>query len=180
MSALTFLYFVLPFPVVFLIHELEEVFKQHKWLQKHKESVVSRFPAAQKVMAHLERLNTKAFAVAVVEELLALLVVTAAVTVLGWYGVFLWMAVFIGFSVHLLVHIAQALVVKGYVPGLVSAIILLPYTVVGCEMIFRTTESLSLFLECATFGVVLVALNLCFAHWLGIKVAPLLPFGKSN
>ena len=68
---------ILSFPLAFLIHDLEEILVQHKWMLAHKEDLIRRFPRLQPMILHLSSLNTKAFTIAVVEELVLLLLATA-------------------------------------------------------------------------------------------------------
>ncbi|MDD7123681.1 MAG: HXXEE domain-containing protein, partial [Bacteroidales bacterium] len=107
MSGLTVLLLVLPFPLAFVIHDLEEILFQHRWMLKNKESLSERFPKLRKLIDNLARMNTKAFSVAVLEELLVLLAVTAYVLCQGEYAKEAWVAVFIAFSFHLIVHVIQ-------------------------------------------------------------------------
>lgn len=83
------------------------------------------------MIEQLARLNTKAFAIAVLEELVVLLLVTVYVVVQGPYCMKIWSALFVAFSIHLLVHIGQAILVRGYVPGAVSSLLLLPFAGYG-------------------------------------------------
>ena len=70
MSGLTVLLLVLPFPLAFVIHDLEEILFQHRWMLNNKESLSERFPKLRKLIDNLARMNTKAFCVAALEELL--------------------------------------------------------------------------------------------------------------
>ena len=62
------------------------------------------------MIEYLSRLNTKAFAIAALEELVVLLSVTCYVLAGGTYALPLWSALFMAFAVHLLVHVGQAMV----------------------------------------------------------------------
>ena len=168
MSALSVLYLVLPFPLAFIIHDAEETFVQHRWMLAHKESLVVKFPRMRPMIEHLSALGTKAFAIAALEELMVLLAATCYVLIDGTYAMQLWSALFLAFSVHLLVHIVQAVCFRGYVPGLVSTILLLPYSFLGVESIWYAMSAMELTLWGA-MGIVLMIANLRFAHWLGSK-----------
>ena len=72
-------------------------------------------------------------------------------------------------QVHLLVHFGQAILFRGYVPGIVTSLLLLPYSAYGVWSIWITTSAME-FLLFALCGIVLVAANLRFAHWLGMKI----------
>lgn len=57
---------------------------------------------------------------------------------------------------------------RGYVPGLITSILLLPYTYFGLQNIYNTF-SISEIVLYGILGVVFMVLNLWFAHWIGIK-----------
>ena len=66
-------------------------------------------------------------------------------------------------QVHLLVHFGQAILFRGYVPGIVTSLLLLPYSAYGVWSIWLTTSAVE-FLLFALCGMVFVAANLRFAH----------------
>ena len=76
---------------------------------------------------------------------------------------------FLAFSLYLLVHFGQAILFRGYVPGIVTFLLLLPYSAYGVWSIWLTTSAVE-FLLLALCGMVFVAANLRFAHWLGMKI----------
>lgn len=168
MNSLTILYTVLPFLLAFILHDAEEVVVQHCWMLKHKKSIITRFPKMKEMVEHLSGLTTKAFAIAAIEELLVLIMATAYVLVDGTYSMQIWSALFMAFSIHLLVHIGQAIVMRGYIPGLVSTILLLPYAFIGMQNIWKAMNGMELTVW-AVIGIFTMAVNLRFAHWLGMK-----------
>lgn len=169
MSALSVLYLILPLPVAFLLHDAEELATQHKWMLNHHESLTQRFPMMKGMIEHLLQLTTKAFAIAAFEEFFLLLMATFYVLVEGPFALEIWTALFLAFSLHLLIHIKQAIIVKGYVPGLVTSILLLGYSYIGIEMI-RNEMSLTKIFLLGIAGTALMVVNLRFAHWLGLRI----------
>jgi len=170
MSALTFLYLVLPFPFAFILHDAEEVAFQHKWMLRHKESLLKRFPKAKAMIEMLSNLSTKALAIAAAEELIVILIATAWMMVGGALSVEIWSALFMAFTFHLLVHIGQGIMIRGYVPGLVTSILLLPYSYLGMQSIWNYM-SITEFILYSLLGIAFMIVNLRFAHWLGLKVS---------
>ncbi|MGM9694406.1 MAG: HXXEE domain-containing protein [Alloprevotella sp.] len=169
MSPLSVLILVLPLPVAFLLHDAEEVAVQHRWMVKHGEELQERFPRFRPLLCHLQRLDTKAFALAALEEFAVLLCATACVLADAPFALELWAALFLAFSLHLLLHLAQAVAVRGYVPGLVTSLLLLPFSAYGLfcmSLVMSPLEMLAL----AVAGAAFVGLNLRFAHWLGLKL----------
>ena len=153
MSALSILYLVLPFPLAFLLHDTEEAIVQHRWMLKHKDALAARFPGMRHLIGYLSRISTMAFVVAALEDVL----------VQGAYGLQIWSALFMAFSFHLLVHSLQAIMVKGYVPGLVSSLLLLPYCYLGLESIGYAMGGMEMLLW-GVAGILFMAVNLWFAH----------------
>lgn len=168
MSALTALYIILPFPLAFIVHDAEETITQHKWMIRHKESLLERFPKAKAMILTLSSLSTKGFAIAAFEELLVLLLATSYILIGGTFAVEIWSALFVAFSLHLLVHIGQSIIIRGYVPGLVTSILLLPYSCLGMQSIWNYMSYAEIIL-CGITGIIFMVANLRFAHWLGLK-----------
>ena len=169
MSALSILFLVLPFPLAFIIHEAEEIAVQKRWMSRHHDLLKQKFPRLKPLTGHLSKLGTKAFAVAAAEELLIVLAVTALVLIQYEFCMQIWSAIFIAFSLHLIVHILQAVAVRGYVPGLVSTVVLLPYSAYGLYSI-HLAMSLWEMLAWGAAGLVFMAVNLMFAHKLGLTL----------
>ena len=163
MSALSILYLVLPFPLAFLLHDTEEAIVQHRWMLKHKDALAARFPGMRHLIGYLSRISTMAFVVAALEELLVLLLATCYVLVQGEYSFQIWAALFMAFSFHLVVHVLQAVMVKGYVPGVISSLLLMPYAYVGLEGIWYAMSGMEMVI-CGVVGIIFMAANLLFAH----------------
>ena len=169
MSALSILSLVLPLPLAFLLHDLEEIAVQHKWMTTHSPALLHRFPRLRPLLEHLQLMDTTSFAVAVAEEFIVLTVITAYVFVQGPYALFIWTALFMAFSFHLLIHLIQAILLKGYVPGLVSSLLLLPYIAYGIWSILLVISVWTL-LPLTIIGLLAVMANLWLAHWLGLRL----------
>ena len=158
------------FILAFIVHDGEEIAVEHKWVMLHSDDICSRFPMLRRLFNHLRRLSTKAFAIAVMEELAVLVAITVYALVGGPYAVELWSVAFMAFSIHLVVHVVQSIVVRGYVPGLVTSILLLPFSYLGMKGICQTFSTSQL-LSYGAIGVAIMVANLAFAHWLGMKMA---------
>lgn len=169
MSPLSVLILVLPLPLAFLLHDAEEVAVQHRWMENHSGALRERFLRLRPLLDRLQRLNTKAFALAALEEFIVLLCATACVLADVSFALELWAALFLAFSLHLLLHFGQAVAVRGYVPGLVTSILLSPFAAYGVFCISLVMSPLKMF-ALAVAGASFVALNLLFAHWLGLKL----------
>ena len=169
MSPRSVLILVLPLPLAFLLHDAEEVAVQHRWMENHSGALRERFLRLRPLLDRLQRLNTKAFALAALEEFIVLLCATACVLADVSFALELWAALFLAFSLHLLLHFGQAVAVRGYVPGLVTSILLSPFAAYGIFCISLVMSPLKMF-ALAVAGASFVALKLLFAHWLGLKL----------
>lgn len=157
------------FPLAFIIHDGEEILVQHKWMLTHKDSLIARFPMLRPALEHLSKMSTKAFTIAVLEELALILIASACVMADIPFATEVWKIMFMAFSIHLLIHVGQGIITRGYVPGLITSVMLLPFAYIGMQnvcAIFSATEMLLY----GAVGVVAMVANLAFAHWLGYKL----------
>jgi len=162
------LFWIISFPLAFIIHDSEEIIVQHKWVLAHKEHLIQKHPIATRIIEHLSSLSTKAFAIAVLEELILLLFATAYILIGGIYAMELWIALFMAFSIHFAVHIVQGFIVMGYVPGLATSILMLPYAYFGISKICKVVSGNTL-IQLSVLGIIAMMVNLRFAHWVGKK-----------
>ena len=148
------------FPIVFMLHEMEEIIGFKIWLDKNID-IVKRY---NKISMIYQNYSNEGFSVAVLEEYLLCILVTGVSIFLKMY--IIWVGAFIAFSGHLLVHIIQSIVIKRYVPALVSSIILLPISVF---LTFRYTFS-SIVIS-SIMCIIVMLLNLMFIHKIMKKVS---------
>lgn len=169
MSALAVLSLVLPLPWAFAVHEAEEIMLQHRWMMAHRQRLAGRFPRLRPMLEHLSQLSTRAFAVAALEEWAVLWCATAYVLVQGPWATAVWVALFMAFSIHLVIHVLQAVAVRGYVPGLVSSLLLAPYVWYGVWSIGLVMSVVEMVLL-SVAGLLVAGANLWLSHWLGIRL----------
>lgn len=152
------------FPIVFMLHEFEEIIFLKPWVGKNGAYLSTRFPKlAKRFLPRFENMSVSAFTVAVAEEFILLSIVTIASVLLDNY--LLWFGVFMGFFIHLLMHLAQWLILRKYIPVIYTTIISLLYCLFSLRYILK--ENLFLIHEIIiwTFiGFGIVALNLLLAH----------------
>ena len=97
-------------PLVFLIHDLEEIVMRKRCMPYIVRLVSSNFPRITPIIRHLQNISTKNFIIIVIEEFLLIIV---ALVVFLYDIPYPLLALFWGFSIHLLVHIAQAEICAG-------------------------------------------------------------------
>ena len=152
-------------PTIFMFHDMEEIVGIKKWISRHYDEVTARFPAADKILAPYKGISTARFAAAVYEELIIFIIICllADATDIPFFdGV--WLGAFIGFAVHLMVHLVQAVAVRGYVPALITSLISLPPS---AYIIYKSWQGIEMGTSAAigtAVGIVFLAANLIVVH----------------
>lgn len=131
MSALSVLFFVLPLPILFFAHRVEEFLTQKRWASQQNDELKGRFPQVLGAIHNLPELNAKGFVALIIVEMIFILLGSILVLVQAPQATLIWSILFTGFSLHLLVHIAQVIIARQYVPGIVSVLISVPYACMG-------------------------------------------------
>jgi len=137
---------LLLFPVVFMVHDFEEILTVEKWTKQNKEKVFALLPKKlHRFFWSSFHINTLEFAKDVFWIFLAItaaalefakdvfwifLAITAAALIavlFQWYGFFLiFLAIFF---FHVFTHFGQSVLFKGYAPGVwTSLFLVLPYS----------------------------------------------------
>ncbi|TQX72012.1 HXXEE domain-containing protein [Clostridioides difficile] len=151
------------FPLLFIFHDMEEIIGFGIWLKKKKSMLDKKYPFISKVYKNY---STEGMAFAVFEEFI-LCIIFCILTVIteNQYVYLLWLGSFIAYTLHLVIHIGQSIIIRKYIPSLITSIICLPISIwcisksiyiVDCEM--STTILYSI------IGIIIVALNLKFAQ----------------
>ena len=151
------------FPLLFIFHDMEEIIGFGICLKKNKSMLDKKYPFISKVY---ENYSTEGMAFAVFEEFI-LCIIFCILTVIteNQYVYLLWLGSFIAYTLHLVIHIGQSIIIRKYIPSLITSIICLPISIwcisksiyiVDCEM--STTILYSI------IGIIIVALNLKFAQ----------------
>jgi len=160
-------------PILFIVHDAEELLTQRKWIQKYGPELAERFPKARPILEHLGKMTTKAFAIAAFEELVVILLAMYLLFVdktghlsFSVFYFYLYCGLYYAFILHTLVHIVQCFVVGHYVPGLVTSILMIPLTIMLLFLLITFAE----YFMVVVFGIIFSALNLLFAHWLAFKI----------
>ena len=155
-------------PLLFVFHDFEEIIGMRVWVVRNGAAVSSRFPRFAFIFKNIT--TTAGFALAVAEEFVLLLIICG----LTFTGIrafnLLWLGTFIAFTLHLVVHIGQAIVIRKYIPALATSILILPVSVwliIACIKCsdFSPIEIVAYSLA----STVAVGANLFLAHWLARK-----------
>lgn len=151
-------------PIIFMIHDFEEIIFFKGWLIKNKAYLSGRFPRLSKrLFSRFENLSVQAFSLAVAEEFVLLSIITIFSVVFDNY--LLWLGVFMGFFIHLIVHIVQWIVIRRCIPAIYTTFIALIYCMLSFQFILRNNLFETQEVIVWTFvGFGIVVLNLLFAH----------------
>lgn len=150
------------FPLLFIIHELEEIFFLPKWLRQNHREIHTRFHRLYLRVIHPNLgMDQRRFAWAATEELVLIVGLTAVAQWGSW--VWGWIGVMGAFLLHLLIHIVQSVAMWRYVPSLWTSIMILP---IGVGLIFPYIKDASwmLLLLCFGGGWFLMIVNLWIIH----------------
>lgn len=139
------------FPILFMFHDFEEIIFMQAWISKNKRYLSERFPAlSKKLLPHFDHLTTSSFALGVAEEFILISIITIVTYLTNWYE--LWIGSFIVFTLHLLIHCFQFLIIRKYIPVIVTSLICLPI----CIYILKQVIQLS------TLNNIVLYTILCF------------------
>lgn len=114
-------------PVIFMLHDFEEIIMLRSWLDRNRHELHRRFPRFEAFLSkrgHFEY-STSAFAIGVAHEFILL----SAVSLCSIYheAYEWWFGVFMAYFIHLFVHIAQWIIYRKYVPVIITSLLTLPY-----------------------------------------------------
>lgn len=154
------------FPIIFMLHEFEEIIGFKSWVVKDGLWIMKKFPKAAKQITLYERLSVPAFVLAVLEEFILVGLVTVLALTLQWYNV--WIVVFMGFSLHILIHIGQWIAVRKYIPIVITSLLSLPYIVWGTYKVC-SQYSISMIVICFIIGTMILIVNLRFVYKLALQ-----------
>lgn len=106
------------FPIVFMLHELEEII----WMPDFSKKILSSKKEFPKIVSsYLGSIDSKKFSFIVMEEFFLLGLATVLCYFYSQYNIYI--AIIIGYGIHVIGHGAQSLYLKKYVPGLLTGII---------------------------------------------------------
>lgn len=150
-----------------MFHEFEEILFLKYWLKKDKEYLNNKFPkTGSKIYLQYNKFTTAGFVLAVAEEFILISILCYSAIILDNY--YIWFTVFIGFSIHIAIHIIQWMVYRKYIPTIITSTLVLPYCIYGFMMCINNgINSLFWIMISSIIGTIGVLINLQFIHYLG-------------
>lgn len=109
------------FPIIFMLHDFEEIFFVEAWKKRYKMQLQS---TKMKKAPFSDLKDTASFSIAVAIEFLIISALSFFSCIFDWY--LLWYGLFFGFTLHLVIHCVLVIQFKNYVPGAVTTIPFLP------------------------------------------------------
>lgn len=151
------------FPIIFIFHDMEEIIGFGIWLKRNRQILHEKYPNILNVYRDF---STEGFSLAVFEELVLCIAFSALALLLDlrslWY---LWLGGFIACTLHFVIHIGQAAVMKQYIPALATSVICLPISLWILNKCLSTIKNdwwyVAIFIA---IGIIVVAVNLKFAQ----------------
>ncbi|HEX8143831.1 MAG TPA: HXXEE domain-containing protein [Pyrinomonadaceae bacterium] len=160
-------------PIVFIIHDGEELLTMPSWVAGHQRELdqLARMNETAAAMVRSLPATTAQVAIAIGFILLVFVVVTAGASSSKGRGVWLYAyASLLGvLFLHVFTHIAQAVLIGGYVPGLIGAVLaIIPGTLYIYRRLFEA-ELLTLQSAAVTalLGFILFIPGAMLAHQIG-------------
>ncbi len=111
------------FPLIFIFHDMEEIIGLRLFLQRNEEMLSKRYPF---ILKTYHDFSTEGFALAVLEEF----IVCTVFSIMAFYTnteffKLLWLGGFIACTLHFVIHIVQAVIIRQYIPALITSILCL-------------------------------------------------------
>lgn len=152
------------FPVLFVFHDFEEIIGFGLWHKLRKDKFQREFPKVNNIFNKMyNNFSTEGMACAVFEELCICIII--CVYSLNTNSYLLWLGGFIGFILHLVMHIIQYIAFRGYIPAVLTSIIVLPISIaILLKCISITSYSLRSVIVFTVIGLFMIIINLKFAH----------------
>lgn len=154
--------FIWLFPILFIFHDFEEIIFMRAWINKNRDYLENRFPKlAKRMLPHFERLTTSSFALGVAEEFILISFITIVSSAMNSYG--LWIGSFIAFTIHLLIHCFQALMIRKYFPAIVTSLICLPVCIYIIRLALLTIP-INMIIGYSILCVIIMGVNIMIIH----------------
>ena len=125
MNTMNFIVWMLP--IIFMIHDFEEIIMAEVWGKRYREEINTAWPKRQPFgLDYIHNCQTPTFSIGVEVEFLLFSLISLFSIIFQSY--FLWYGAFLGVILHMVfIHMLMCARFKNYVPGVItSAIFLLP------------------------------------------------------
>ena len=150
------------FPMLFIFHDFEEIIFMQAWINKNRRYLCERFPTlSKKLLPHFDNITTSSFALGVAEEFILICIITVVSYVTNWY--ILWVGLFIAFTLHLVIHCFQVLIVRKYVPAVITSVLCLPICIYIVKYVVKLFQLHTIILY-SILAFIIMVVNLGIIH----------------
>lgn len=120
---------LLLFPIVFMLHDLEEIVKVERFLANNRSMLETKLPGwAYRVIKPSLAMTTHKFTINVIYVYVLILLCTLPALFFSYYS--LYLAALHVFFLHVFTHVGQSVLFQRYTPGVTTSICLvLPYSI---------------------------------------------------
>ncbi len=151
------------FPLLFLLHELEEIIGFEKWYDNNKNRLDKYPKIAGRVSKVFRYYTTKGMLFAILQQFALCVLVCLIAIKYDFY--LLWLGAFIGYTIHLMIHCFQSILLRVYVPALITSTVEIPICFYMIYTVFNIYRfSLTEVVYYAAIGVLVIVVNLYFVH----------------
>ncbi len=153
------------FPVIFMIHDFEEIIMAEVWGSRYRKEINKVFPKRQPFgLNYIKVCQTPTFSIGVEVEFLLFSLISFLSVIFQSY--FLWFSAFLGITIHFtFVHILVCIPFKHYVPGVITSII---FILPSSWFIYKAKRilhyNLGTILLAALLGIVLMIIIIPVLH----------------
>lgn len=153
-------------PLVFLVHDLEEVFLARAWVEQNR-LLIAGTPFEPVVEAMGYEPGKFGLVVALATVVYGVIAWSAARACQPGLSLNLYVATVLTLFVNVITHVGQALLLRMYTPGVITAVlVVLPYTVAAFRMLraqrlltattWKTSPLMGIGMLAALFGLMIV------------------------
>ncbi len=164
------LIFYISLPIVYILHDLEELLMRKRWEKEHFDEMLVKCPVFTSLVTTIKNLSQIKYTIVILEQLLFLIIVVIMAVYSDPVPMY---ALIWGFGIHsVLQHILAGIIFRTYFPGLVTSVLLLPYFLyVYSELLNRYSIFENIVM--AVCGLSVIILNLFLMYWLMKKFGDL-------
>ncbi len=147
------------FPIIFIFHDMEEIIGFGIWLRKNKQILGKKYP---RILKTYKDFSTEGFSLAVYEELALCIAISTIAYFCDIQMIWcMWLGSFIACTLHFVVHMGQSIMMKQYVPAVITSMLCFPISVWIIYKCFLSIEGFGACeIVCMIIGLVIVAINL--------------------
>lgn len=152
-------------PLVFMIHDFEEIIGFKAWFTKNGTWLQAKYPRFREQISHLETMSVPSFALAVAEEFILISIATIIYLLFEWP--YAWLAFFTAFAFHIGIHIIQFIIIRKYIPVIITSFLSIPYIIIGIDYTIHSFSFKEIAI-CFSIGLLVAITNLILVH----KITP--------